>query len=754
MVMNVSPVGTLNNFSSTPQSTPAAAHDSGNVPMKKAGRVRSFATSLASFVTFGLIAGGKASKDELDDEGASTDPGNTSESASDTESYNSSGEDSASDAEEEQHDDKAADHIYARKMFLKMRPPMNATATPDVCYSTRPRPQEDEETMEQKGKNDDSDQSPKEQKAKKSDAEQSPKAQKAPWRSAKLESASKEAPKESAKAPKEVLTSSPTSWAEMQRRRREAKTSEVPDDKAIERSMKSILNKLTLEKFEALYTQLQQCGLRTSSHVESLVAEVFEKATVQHHFIPMYADLCTRLNAWFEKEGTPGNCNFRKVLLDQCQSQFEKSLEPMKITSSSDASPEEREEEAMRYKQRMLGNIRLVGELLTRKMLSPKVLIGCSHELLAAPFVPDRLESLAALLTTAGPAFDDPQWPYHSVLGHVFGRILDVCADSSVPPRVRFLLRDLLELRNSGWKNEKKVTAKEGPKKIDEIHQDAARENAAKEAPRQQRSTASPGSNKACNNGAPLARKQRDNNASPPKGQESSARKTTNQSASRQQNKSAVVGASLSAPLATSATSAQGLRPSKTPARVTTVDYAAKAKKAEECTRSLEAIFSAANSVGSPPSSPTTCTMTPVVAPAEAQNLTPANVLARFHTVLSSVMRELGVTHNTTGAVARIRGLKLPVQHQAAEFANILTRGAEETCSAKRRACFAFAAGLARGTFEPAACADGVAAFCADVYEDLKEEIPQLPTIMAKELEPTLRPCLTEEQLKCLTQLA
>merc|ERR1719238_1454830 len=117
------------------------------------------------------------------------------------------------------------------------------------------------------------------------------------------------------------------------------------------------------------------------------------------------------------------------------------------------------------------------------------------------------------------------------------------------------------------------------------------------------------------------------------------------------------------------------------------------------------------------------------VAPAEAQNS--ANILTRFHVVLSSVMRELGVTHNTTGAVARIRGLKLPVVHQASEFTNILTRGVEETCGAKRRACFAFAAGLARGTFDPAACAEGVAAFAADV-EGLKEEVPQLPTIIAK----------------------
>jgi hypothetical protein len=711
----------------------------------KAGRVRKFATSLASFVTFGLIAGGKASKEDLDDEGISTDPGNTSESAcSDSESYSSSAEDSASDAEDERQDEKGAGHIYARKMFLKMRPPINDSSKPAVCYSTRPRPQEDDEVNEENGK--------------KSDGEASPKA---PWRSTKMQSIQKQstpkeaAPKEAPKAPKEALKSSPTSWAEMQRRRREA-SAVAPDDKAIERSMKSILNKLTLEKFEALYTQLQQCGLRTSAHVESLVFEVFQKATVQHHFIPMYADLCTRLNTWFEKEGTPGNCNFRKILLDQCQSQFEKSLEPMKLTDGDDVSEEEREEEALRYKQRMLGNIRLVGELLTRKMLSPKVLIGCSHELLAAPFVPDRLESLAALLTTAGPTFDDPAWPYHAVLGHVFGRILDVIADTSVPPRVRFLLRDLLELRNTGWKNQKKVTAKEGPKKIEEIHQDAAREHAAKEAPRQQKNGGSQSKSHATrdSNNSPHGRAQPAREDGSVKVQGASGRRTnisSTQSAQRHANK--IVGPSLTAPVVTSSVVADGLRPSKTTARNATVDCAAKAKKAEECTRSLEAIMSAANGVGSPPSSPVAYAKAQV-APAEAQQASPANILSRFHVVLSSVMKELGVTHNTGGAVARIRGLKLPVQHQASEFANILTRGAEETCSAKRRACFAFAAGLAKGTFEPEACGEGVAAFCADVYEDLKEEVPQLPTIIAKELEPTLRPCLAEEQLKCLTMLA
>jgi hypothetical protein len=713
--------------------THAVANPSDDVPFKPA-RVRSFAackiaTSLASFVTLAL--GGKASKDELDetiDEGASTDAGTISESTgSDSEAYNSSAEDSSSDVEDEQCK-KAGDQIYARNMFLSMRPSSKTTAKPEVRYSTRPRPQEVEEEA-QKGKKNEAEQTSSQQKI------ESPKDVDRPWRS----------PKNVESAPKEALKPSATSWAEMQRLRRQAKNSEVPDDKAVERTMKSILNKLTIEKFDALYTQLTQCGLRTSSHVESLVAEVFEKATVQHHFIPMYADLCARLNAWFEKEGTPGDCNFRKILLDQCQSQFEKSLEPMKLTSDDE---EEREEEASRYKKRMLGNIRLVGELLTRKMLSPKVLIACSSELLTAPFVSDRLESLAALLTTAGPTFDDPSWPYHAVLGHTFGRVLDVSKDTSVPTRVRFLLTDLLELRNSGWKNQKKVTAKEGPKKIEEIHEDAAREKAAKEAPRPQRNNGSEAPRPQRNTGT-RPQQQRDNTGSPkPHPRDNNASTTDSPKASpmRQQNRNAPSEkqTSLSASNATKA-----LRPSNTPARSTPVDNAAKVKKAEECSRSLETIFAAANQSSSPPSSPARM-ITPV---ASAETQSSANVLSRFHVVLSSVMRELGVTHNTTGAIARIRGLKLPVAHQAPEFANILTRGAEETCSAKRRACFAFAAGLARGTFDSAACAEGIAAFAADI-EDLKEEVPQLPSIIAKELEPTLRPVLSEEQLQCLATLA
>merc|ERR1719224_44022 len=97
---------------------------------------------------------------------------------------------------------------------------------------------------------------------------------------------------------------------------------------------------------------------------------------------------------------------FRRILLNQCQKSFEDSLQaPVKV--DQEVAEDERLELETRHKQRVLGNTRLIGALLTRGMLSPRVLIFCATELLKDPAAPHALESLAALLTAVGPKFDE-----------------------------------------------------------------------------------------------------------------------------------------------------------------------------------------------------------------------------------------------------------------------------------------------------------------------------------------------------------
>lgn len=111
-----------------------------------------------------------------------------------------------------------------------------------------------------------------------------------------------------------------------------------------------------------------------------------------------------------------------------------------------------------------------------------------------------------------------------------------------------------------------------------------------------------------------------------------------------------------------------------------------------------------------------------------------------FHRELVAIFRELSQSANVAAAVRRVRAQKVPQSHQANEITDILTRAAEECRGTHRRLFFAFTAGLAKGgTFENSEVLSGIKAFFADVYQDLCEEVPRLPSIVEAELVPTLR---------------
>jgi hypothetical protein len=251
------------------------------------------------------------------------------------------------------------------------------------------------------------------------------------------------------------------------------------DDAEVVRKMKSVLNKLTVEKFPQLYKQLvEACGIRTASHVENLIQEVFEKATTQHHFIDMYADLCTLLHGHFSENPICGDprINFKRLLLNECQASFERHLQPPSGLEALDR--EERTLVEVRYKTRMLGNIKFVGALLARKMLASKVMLSICEELLADP-TGEALESLAALLGAAGPTFDTPDWAYQGTLNAIFQQVKAIISKPTCATRSRCLLKDVLDLRADGWKD-RKPKKQDLPTTLEEVAQRRAVEEADK----------------------------------------------------------------------------------------------------------------------------------------------------------------------------------------------------------------------------------------------------------------------------------
>jgi len=222
-----------------------------------------------------------------------------------------------------------------------------------------------------------------------------------------------------------------------------------------ERQVASCLNKLTREKFNSLYQQILDCATIACSTeadraeiVEVVARETFAKATRQHTFVELYADLCHKLHGDLEKGGA--TVNFKRVLLDQCQQSFKKYLEPPKIDTELDY--ETQYEQLVKYKTQMLGNVKLIGHLLRRAMLSPKIIFHVTDELLSIGTA-ESLETLAVFLDTIGTTFDSSDWQGRPRLEEVFTRVELLVEDSRQPSRIRCLLKDLLDKRRSSWRD-------------------------------------------------------------------------------------------------------------------------------------------------------------------------------------------------------------------------------------------------------------------------------------------------------------
>jgi len=128
-----------------------------------------------------------------------------------------------------------------------------------------------------------------------------------------------------------------------------------------------------------------------------------------------------------------------------------------------------------------------------------------------------------------------------------------------------------------------------------------------------------------------------------------------------------------------------------------------------------------------------------------------------FRKELVATLRELSALRNVARAVRRVRAQRVPEANQAAEFADLLTRAAEEPRGAIRRLWWAFAAGLGAGVdapdgsaFTTEACRAGMETFFLDTFPDLCEEIHRLPVAAKAELVPTLRTVFSEDVMEAV----
>uniref|UniRef100_A0A8C7HUU9 Eukaryotic translation initiation factor 4 gamma 1 n=1 Tax=Oncorhynchus kisutch TaxID=8019 RepID=A0A8C7HUU9_ONCKI len=243
--------------------------------------------------------------------------------------------------------------------------------------------------------------------------------------------------------------------------------------------VRSILNKLTPQMFQQLMKQVKELTIDTEQRLKGVIDLIFEKAISEPNFSVAYANMCRCLMGLkVPTTDKPGvTVNFRKLLLNRCQKEFEKDKdddaifekkqEELDSAEEKDRLKAELEEAKDIARRRSLGNIKFIGELFKLKMLTEAIMHDCIVKLLKN-HDEESLECLCRLLSTIGKDLDFEKAKPR--MDQYFVQIDKIIKEKKTSSRIRFMLQDVLDLRRNTWVPRR---GEQGPKTIDQIHKEA-----------------------------------------------------------------------------------------------------------------------------------------------------------------------------------------------------------------------------------------------------------------------------------------
>lgn len=233
----------------------------------------------------------------------------------------------------------------------------------------------------------------------------------------------------------------------------------VSENDAILKKINGILNKLSVDNFEKLSTDLLDIEIGTNELLENVVGSIFNKAILEPHFGEIYAKLCVCFGNF--------NIQFRRYLLNKCQSEFEsvqidadtifKKLEEEELNIKNLPLDECKKYSMLedltirktKKKNKITGNIVFIGQLFKSQMISEPIIHSCIQTFLGNK-TNNNVECLCKLLEITGDKIKGNIEFYIKELEEISQN------KDQFDPRHRFMAKDILDLKKNNWVPRKK----------------------------------------------------------------------------------------------------------------------------------------------------------------------------------------------------------------------------------------------------------------------------------------------------------
>ncbi|XP_044599390.1 uncharacterized protein LOC123275371 isoform X2 [Cotesia glomerata] len=256
------------------------------------------------------------------------------------------------------------------------------------------------------------------------------------------------------------------------------------NSESVYKKVRSVLNKLTPEKFAKLVGQIKDIEIENEEALQKIIDLVFNKAIAEPNFAVGYASMCNELSHLkIRNSNMNDKKNFRQFLIDRCQAEFEKAafdeaIKQQKLEEIKRCTdPEEKkklqlslEEYDYQIRKRSVGIVKFIGELFKNKMLTQNIMQKCMSQLLSTPDE-ERLECLCKLLTTIGKLFEE------KISLEIYIKQLKNLAKQNteykISSRIRFMIQDVVELRLNNWVSRRSDS---NPTTMDQLQRDVEQE--------------------------------------------------------------------------------------------------------------------------------------------------------------------------------------------------------------------------------------------------------------------------------------